>query len=204
MRGNSQHRRRSAIATAFFDPAPRGGVRPGWWSVLSILVVGGLVWATVFFFTGSQHRSVQVRLQSDRSGLVMERGAKVKLRGAEVGQVGAVDVDAAGHASLQLKLSGDAVRRIPANIRAEIKPTTIFGAKYVSLVDPENPSTARISAGAVLRAENVTTEVNTVFEAAAQESGKHEVHGAQVRKFVTKHACVERLRQQFRQAFGGQ
>lgn len=164
MRNNSEHRGRSALATVFFDPAPRGGIRPGWWSLLSVLVVGGLIWATVFFFTGSQHRYVVVRLQSDRSGLVMERGAKVKLRGVEVGQVGAIDVDAAGHASLQLKLSGDAVRRIPANIRAEIKPTTVFGAKYVDLVDPEIASTARISAGAVLRAENVTTEVDTVFE----------------------------------------
>ena len=40
----------------------------------------------------------------------------------------------------------------------------MFGAKYVELIYPENPSPKRLAAGAVLRSRNVSTEVNTVFE----------------------------------------
>jgi phospholipid/cholesterol/gamma-HCH transport system substrate-binding protein len=52
----------------------------------------------------------------------------------------------------------------PANIEAQISATTAFGAKYVDLLSPDDPSTARLSAGAVVRSRNVTAEVNTVFD----------------------------------------
>ena len=53
---------------------------------------------------------------------------------------------------------------IPANVEAQIRATTAFGAKYVDLIYPPDPSPKRLSAGAVLRSRNVSTEVNTVFE----------------------------------------
>ena len=37
-----------------------------------------------------------------------------------------------------------------SNVEAEIKSSTAFGAKYVDLIYPDNPSAQRISAGAVL------------------------------------------------------
>jgi phospholipid/cholesterol/gamma-HCH transport system substrate-binding protein len=49
-------------------------------------------------------------------------------------------------------------------VQAEIKATTAFGAKYVELTYPDDPSPTRLAAGAVLVSRNVTTEVNTVFE----------------------------------------
>ncbi len=49
-------------------------------------------------------------------------------------------------------------------MQAQIQATTAFGAKFVDLVYPADPSAARLSAGAVLISKNVSTEVNTVFE----------------------------------------
>ena len=40
----------------------------------------------------------------------------------------------------------------------------MFGTKYVDLTYPPDPSSKHIAAGAVLRSQNVSTEVNTVFQ----------------------------------------
>ena len=58
----------------------------------------------------------------------------------------------------------DQIGYIPANAGAQIRATTAFGAKYVDLTYPEDPSPQHISAGAVLVSRNVSTEVNTVFQ----------------------------------------
>ncbi|OBH08891.1 MCE-family protein MCE3A [Mycobacterium sp. E1747] len=115
------------------------------------------------FFAGTFRSYIPVTLVSDRSGLVMESGAKVKLRGVDVGRVSGI-VGGKQPVSLKLEIDPDQVRYIPANVQAEIKATTAFGAKYVDLIYPENPSGKRIAAGAVLRSRNVATEVNTVFD----------------------------------------
>ena len=69
-------------------------------------------------------------LTSDRSGLVMEAGAKVKMRGVQVGRVGSIT---GGNmpVSLKLEIYPDQIKYIPSNVEAEIKATTAFGAKYV-------------------------------------------------------------------------
>ena len=114
-------------------------------------------------FAGSFNAYVPVTLTSDRTGLVMEPGAKVKLRGVEVGRVAAI-TGGAGTTSLKLDMFPDQMRHIPANVAAEIKATTVFGAKYVELTPPDDPTAKRLAAGAVLVSRNVSTEVNTVFE----------------------------------------
>jgi phospholipid/cholesterol/gamma-HCH transport system substrate-binding protein len=93
----------------------------------------------------------------------MESGAKVKLRGVEVGRVSAIS-GGSQPVSLKLDIFPDQARYIPANVEAEIRATTAFGAKYVDLIYPDRPSPQRLSAGAVLRSRNVSTEVNTVFQ----------------------------------------
>lgn len=93
----------------------------------------------------------------------MEPGGKVKMRGVVVGRVATLDARPGG-AALDLALDPDAVKFIPANVEAQIRTTTLFGAKYIDLVPPANPVTERLRAGAVIASRNVTTEVNTVFE----------------------------------------
>jgi phospholipid/cholesterol/gamma-HCH transport system substrate-binding protein len=63
-----------------------------------------------------------------------------------------------------LEIDRDQIEHIPANIEAQIRATTVFGAKFVDLVYPSDPSKQRLAAGQVLRSRNVTTEVNTVFQ----------------------------------------
>jgi phospholipid/cholesterol/gamma-HCH transport system substrate-binding protein len=118
---------------------------------------------TSAFFAGTFKSSVPVTLTSDRSGIIMETNAKVKMRGVQVGRVSQV-ATAKNGASLKLEIDPDQVQYIPANVEAEIDVTTAFGAKFVELVSPTNPSKERLASGAVLHSMNVSTEVNTVFE----------------------------------------
>ena len=128
-----------------------------------MIVVAAFVWLCSAMFAGTLKSYVPVTLTSQRAGLVMESGAKVKMRGVQVGRVAGVE---GGREPVRLKLElfPDQIRYIPANAQAEIRATTVFGSKYVDLIYPGNPSAQHISAGTVLRSRNVSIEVNTVFE----------------------------------------
>jgi phospholipid/cholesterol/gamma-HCH transport system substrate-binding protein len=141
----------------------RRRIRPAWWSLALCVVLATIVFVCAGFFAGTFRDFVPVTLTSDRSGLVMESGAKVKMRGVEVGRVAGVE-GGRQPVSLQLQIFPDQISHIPANVDAQIRSTTVFGAKYVDLVYPEKPSVKRLAAGAVLVSRNVSTEVNTVFE----------------------------------------
>jgi phospholipid/cholesterol/gamma-HCH transport system substrate-binding protein len=138
-------------------------IHPAWWTAVLITAIVASIVLSSAMFAGSFKSYVSVTLTADRAGLVMESGGKVKLRGVEVGRVAAIN----GHqqpVSLTLEIYPDDVKYIPANVGAEIKASTAFGAKYIDLIPPDNPSRQRISAGVVLHSRNVSTEVNTVFQ----------------------------------------
>ncbi|MDT5100263.1 MAG: phospholipid/cholesterol/gamma-HCH transport system substrate-binding protein [Mycobacterium sp.] len=128
-----------------------------------IVVIGALIWLSTAFFAGTFRSFVSVTLTSDRAGLVMESGGKVKMRGVQVGRVAAI-AGGKNPVSLSLQIFPDQVRYIPSNTEAEIKATTAFGAKYVELIYPDHPSPQHVTAGTVLHSRNVSTEVNTVFQ----------------------------------------
>ncbi len=138
-------------------------VHPICWAVTMFAVIVSAIGVWVGFFSGSFRTFDIVFLVADRSGLVMDAGAKVKIRDIEVGRVAAIDRDGA-QTRLTLELLPSQMPMIPANVDAQINATTIFGAKYVELIAPADPSSESLSAGAVLRSRNVTVEVNTVFE----------------------------------------
>ncbi|MDI9896864.1 MCE family protein [Rhodococcus sp. IEGM 1381] len=127
--------------------------------------------ATYFAFTGGVKDAVDpptwVTLQSDRSGLVMQPGALVKIHGVEVGTVDAVH-QVTGGAVVELRLEKAAAQSIPENVEARIAATTIFGSKFVTLTEPANPSSVPISSGAIIDSSSVTVEVNTVFQTLTQ------------------------------------
>jgi phospholipid/cholesterol/gamma-HCH transport system substrate-binding protein len=137
--------------------------RRGWWALAMLTVIIAFVYATMGAFNKTFTSYTPVTLNSDRAGLVMEVGAKVKLRGVQVGEVGAV-TGGKDPITLKLKIFRDQAKFIPANVGSRIEATTIFGAKYVELIYPSDPSPQRLRAGAVLTSSNVSTEVNTVFE----------------------------------------
>jgi phospholipid/cholesterol/gamma-HCH transport system substrate-binding protein len=142
------------------------GLHAGWWTLFLLLLLIGSIWLTFVLFTGTLKSSVPVTLTSDRSGLVMDTNAKVKLRGVQVGRVASITGGKEGPAavSLKLEIDRDQIKHIPANVEAQIRATTVFGAKFVDLVYPSDPSPQRLQSGQVLHSRNVSVEVNTVFE----------------------------------------
>jgi phospholipid/cholesterol/gamma-HCH transport system substrate-binding protein len=147
----------------------RGGIDPIWWAPVLLLVVVAVSALTAMMFSGTLRTTVPLTVISDRAGLVMEDGAKVKLRGVQIGEVASVDpyADPAGTnlSKLTLKISPNEFQYLPSNVEAEIKSSTAFGAKYVDLVVPsDGASPRRLAPRATLRSRNVTVEVNTVFE----------------------------------------
>ncbi|MGV0045087.1 MCE family protein [Mycobacterium colombiense] len=137
-------------------------IHQAWWTAALVVGVVATIVLCMALFNRSFNSYVPVTLTSDRAGLMMEAGSKVKLRGVDVGQVAAIS-GGKQPVSLRLQIDSDQVKYIPANVEARIKATSAFGNKFVELVYPENPSPRRLSAGEVLYSRNVATEVNTVF-----------------------------------------
>jgi phospholipid/cholesterol/gamma-HCH transport system substrate-binding protein len=138
-------------------------LHPAWWTLILIAFVCALVLLCSALFSGTFKSYVPVTLTSDRAGLVMESGGKVKMRGVQVGRVSQIE-GGKDPVSLKLEIYPDQIKYIPANVAARIRATTAFGAKYVDLIYPSDPSPQRLAAGAVLKSKNVSTEVNTVFQ----------------------------------------
>src|SRR3954451_1696571 len=140
-----------------------GGMHPAWHALILLGVFSILIWLSYALFAGTLRSSVPVTLTSDRAGLVMETNAKVKLRGVQVGRVAQI-TGGSEPVVLKLEIDPDQVKYIPSNIEAQIRAATVFGAKFVDLVYPDDPSSKRLAAGQVLKSRNVSTEVNTVFQ----------------------------------------
>lgn len=130
----------------------------------TVVVVAGIVAVAVGLFRGDFTRSVPVTVVSPRAGLVMNPDAKVKMRGVEVGKVDSIDVRPDGNAELHLAMQPSQLHLIPANVLVDIASTTVFGAKFVELVPPADPSPQHLQPHQVLDGKHVTVEVNTVFQ----------------------------------------
>ena len=139
------------------------GLHPAWYTLILLVIFAVLIWLTYALFMGNLRSVVPVTLTSERSGLVMETNARVKLRGVQVGRVSAIK-GGTEPVALTLEIDADKAKYIPANVEAQIRATTVFGAKFVELVYPSDPSSQRLTAGQVLKSRNVTAEANTVFQ----------------------------------------
>lgn len=131
---------------------------------LVVLTVVALVVGVVGGYAKTFSPVVAVTVRADRSGLLMDPGAAVAMRGVSVGEVRAVHPDADGeHAVLDVALDPVRVPHIPANVLAEIDVPTLLGPKYIDLHPPAQPSRARISEGTQISTTIVATEVNSVL-----------------------------------------
>ncbi len=68
-------------------PRRRRGIDPIWWAPVLLVVVVAVSTLTAMAFEGTLRTTVPLTVISDRAGLVMEDGAKVKLRGVQIGEV---------------------------------------------------------------------------------------------------------------------
>ena len=134
---------------------------------LAAALLAGLIVAftvvTYLSYTAAFTSTDTVTIASPRAGLVMEKGAKVKYRGVQVGKVD--DINYAGdQARLTLAINSDEMHFIPANATVHIAGNTIFGAKSVEFVPPQTPSGKSLRPGALVEASAVQLEVNTLFQ----------------------------------------
>ncbi len=130
----------------------------------TVAVIAAIVAVAVGLFQGSFTESVPVTVLSSRAGLVMNPDAKVKMRGVQVGKVDSIESRPNGQAVLHLAMYPSDLHLIPANVLVDLTTPTVFGAKYVDLVPPAQPSAQSLHAGQVLDSQHVTVEINTVFQ----------------------------------------
>src|SRR6476659_6005906 len=133
--------------------------------IAAAILAAILLAATVFTYlayTAAFTDTETVTVTSPRAGLVMEQDAKVKYRGIQIGEV--KDIEYAGNqAKLTLAIHQNEMRYIPANAVVRIGGTTVFGAKSVEFVPPDQPS-GQLRDGANVEAKDVQLEVNTLFQ----------------------------------------
>ena len=110
---------------------------------VAAIVLASIVLAAVIFtylaYTAAFTPTDTVTVFSPRAGLVMDKDAKVKYRGIQIGKV--TDIAYAGdQAKLTLSIRSDQMRYVPSNATVRIAATTVFGAKSVEFLPPDQPS----------------------------------------------------------------
>jgi phospholipid/cholesterol/gamma-HCH transport system substrate-binding protein len=143
---------------------PHSVARPLAGFITIAVAVGIVAFAANMFRGGFSEATVPVTVLSTRAGLVMNPEARVQMRGVQVGKVGSIEERSDGQAVLHLAMDRSALQSIPANVLVDIASTTVFGAKFVELIPPADPSPQNLGAGQVLQAKHVTVEINTVFQ----------------------------------------
>src|SRR6202046_5335724 len=142
---------------------PHNGIR-ALMGLVSVAVIAAIVAVAVGLFRGSFTETTPVTVLSPRAGLVMNPDAKVKMHGVQVGKVASIESRPDGQAALHLAMNPSDMRLIPANVLVDLTSPTVFGAKFVELVPPAEPSAQSLHAGQVLDSQHVTVEINTVFK----------------------------------------
>ncbi len=128
--------------------------------VAFLVIVGLLVALTVALYQKKFTDVVRVSLETDRIGNQLSAPADVKIRGVLVGEVRKVRSKGQG-AMVELALKPEKINAIPANVRAQLIPKTLFGEKYVLLVLPEAPSADHLKAGDVIPQDRSKTAIET-------------------------------------------
>jgi phospholipid/cholesterol/gamma-HCH transport system substrate-binding protein len=118
---------------------------------------------TYLSYTAAFTSTDSVTVTSPRAGLVMDKDAKVKYRGIQIGKVSDIQYKD-NEARLTLAIVSGQMRYIPSNAVVKIASNTIFGAKSVEFVPPQNPSGTSLRPGARVQASSVQLEVNTLFQ----------------------------------------
>lgn len=147
---------------SFYDDPPHRAA-----GLVLLTIIGVLSTLVFLLFRGDLTPTTALTVESGRSGLVLDRGARVTFNGVPVGRVSDIDVvqrDGTSEARLTAKIESRYLPVMPANVRADVRASTIFGNKYLDFSSPRDPSPERITGGAVVTASSVTTEFQTLFE----------------------------------------
>ena len=126
-----------------------GGVRP-LVGLATCVVIAGIFVLAASLFRGSFTETVPVTVLTPRAGLMMYPGAKVQMRGVQVGKVESIEALPTGGAAIHLAMDPSQLELIPANVGADVASATVFGAKFVQLLPPADPSPQSIQADQIL------------------------------------------------------
>ncbi|WP_210085818.1 MCE family protein [Mycobacterium sp. OAE908] len=132
--------------------------------MVTVVAIVGIVVVAVALFRGDFSQTIPVTVISQRAGLVMNPDAKVKMNDIQVGTVSSIDQKPDGTAELHLAMDRSAMHLIPSNVSVDVASSTVFGAKFVELTSPPDPSPTPLRPGQVIEGDHVTVEINTVFE----------------------------------------
>ena len=138
--------------------SPREHVRLFVFGVVFLTAMALLVGLSIAIYAKVFEPATMVTLKADRAGLQLPVHGDVRRHGVLVGAVRAVEQDGE-EASITVALRPEATDAIDAGVRARIIPTTLFGQKYIDLVDPERPAGRPIAEGDVIPSSRVTTNV---------------------------------------------
>jgi phospholipid/cholesterol/gamma-HCH transport system substrate-binding protein len=131
-------------------------------AILAAIIVAFTVF-TYLAYTAAFTPTDTVTVTSPRAGLVMDKEAKVKYRGIQIGKV--EDIAYSGdQAKLTLAIRRDQLRYIPSNALVRIASTTVFGAKSVEFLAPEQPTGTPLRPDATIQVQSVQLEANTLFQ----------------------------------------
>ncbi|MER6654136.1 MCE family protein [Streptomyces sp. NPDC000971] len=117
--------------------------------VAFVLVPAVLIWVSVSVYEKDFTDDATVTVRTGSVGNEMHDNAEVKLRGVVIGEVRHIASDGDG-ARLTLAIEPDRLGQIPADVTAQMLPTTLFGERFVALVPPAVPSAETLRAGAVI------------------------------------------------------
>jgi phospholipid/cholesterol/gamma-HCH transport system substrate-binding protein len=131
-------------------------------AILAALLVAAVAF-TYLAYTAAFTSTDKVTVLSPRAGLVMDQDAKVKFRGIQIGKVESIEY-AADQAKLTLAIDSNQLKYVPSNAAVRIGSTTVFGAKSVEFLPPDQPSGSPLRPGAQVQAASVQLEVNTLFQ----------------------------------------
>jgi phospholipid/cholesterol/gamma-HCH transport system substrate-binding protein len=123
-----------------------------------IVSIALLIWLSIAIYNKEFERVTMVTVKADRAGLQLAKFGDVRVNGALVGQVREVTQDGE-QAEIHIALKPSAAETIPSNVSVEILPTTLFGQKFVSFVQPDAPSGEPLTDGTVIPASRVETNV---------------------------------------------
>ncbi|RAY11031.1 ABC transporter substrate-binding protein [Actinomadura craniellae] len=126
--------------------------------VVFLLLPVLLIWLSVAMYDKRFTEISKVTLHTASVGNEMHLHADVKLRGVVVGEVRKISASGSG-ATLELAIQPEKVRLLPANVSAQMLPTTLFGQRYVALIPPDQPSPQRLVAGSVIRQDRSTNAI---------------------------------------------
>jgi phospholipid/cholesterol/gamma-HCH transport system substrate-binding protein len=129
-----------------------------------IAVVGSLIGLSIARYLKVFEPGVMVTLRADQAGLMLPQYGDVRLHGVLVGQIREVS-HTGRQALIEVAIEPDQADAIPANIGVEILPTTLFGQKYVSFVEPAHPTERSLESGDVIPPSRIatSTELNRVL-----------------------------------------